>query len=139
MKQYLHNLWLWAHVWWLWTRRSPYPDENKDHTWQAGMVYYKPGWSPLKFLPIYMTSYLAGTLCGYGVVSLSRAWYDRSVWYCIVCGKHEGSLHSGHDVVWSPVHPFARFMTRALNWLFPGSRHGRETGPRLFGSVNLRD
>jgi hypothetical protein len=80
------------------------------------LITYKPGWGPWKFLPVYLTTYLAGTLAGYGVVSLSRAWADRR-----------------------DAHAFARLMTRLLNWIFPGAKHGILAGPRLFGSVNLRD
>lgn len=111
MNQYLHNLALWAKgIRWLWTKRV-YTVEVAER----GSILYKPGWGPWSFLPVYLTTYLAGTLAGYGVVSLSRAWYDR----------RDRSR-------------FARFMTRLLDWIFPG-RHGMLTGPRLWGSVNLRD
>lgn len=127
-KQYLRNLSLWLRgIRWLWTRL----DKPDGYT-------LKPGWTPLKFLPVYLTTYLAGTLLGYGVVSLSRAWYDRSQWRCKVCGQVEGSWHDGHKVVWTRSE-FARFMTRLLDWAFPGSAHGRHTGPRLWGSVNQRE
>jgi hypothetical protein len=135
MKQYFKNLWLWSHVWWLWTRRLHATIGGVEM--EQGIVY-KPGWGPWKFLPIYLTTYLAGCLCGYGVVSLSRAWYDRSR-MCISPGCNEDFHKTQRQYKFIPKYPFARFMTRALNWAFPGSRHGRETGPRLWGSVNLRD
>lgn len=106
MTAYLRNLTLWARgIRWLWSRECR----------TVGGIKYKPGWGPWRFLPVYCTTYLLGTLCGYGVVSLSRVWYDR----------RERSA-------------FARFMTRLLDWAFPGSAHGRHTGPRLWGSVSLR-
>ena len=94
---------------------------------------YKPGWGPWAFLLPYCTTYLLGTLAGYGVVSLSRAWFDRST---IRRNDYE-SEDDGAGDRWR--YPFARWVTRLLNWAFPGSRHGRETGPRLWGSENLRD
>lgn len=94
-------------------------------------VRYKPGWGPWKFLPVYLTTYLAGTIAGYGVVSLSRAWYDRSELYmdAVVGVRGSGKVYT---------HPFARFMTRLLDWAFPGSAHGRHTGPRLWGVEGVR-
>ena len=75
---------------------------------------YKPGWGPWTFLLPYLTTYLAGTLLGYGVVSLSRVWYCQQ------------------DVSRS-----ARFMTRLLDRLFPGE-HGVNTGFWLWGSTPRR-
>lgn len=92
-------------------------------------LLYKSGWGPWSFAPLYATTYLAGTLAGYGVVSLSRAWADRSR-FIVVAGWGDPLQYK---------HPFARFMTRLLNWIFPGSQHGILAGPRLWGSVNLRD
>jgi hypothetical protein len=82
--------------------------------WRTDMILYKPGWTPARFLVPYCTTYLLGTLFGCGVVSLSRWWYDRR--------EH---------------HAFSRWMTRLLDWAFPGSKHGRHTGPRLWGSKDL--
>lgn len=123
MKQYGLNLWLWLTGW----RRL------KE-------IQYKQGWSACGWKPfwfVYGTTYLAGTLAGYGVVSLSRAWYDRS----LIGGGVESWVdeHNRYRMRGIPRHPFAGFMTRLLDWAFPGSAHGRHTGPRLWGSVNLRD
>lgn len=92
-KQYLTNLGLWARgLRWCFTRRY-YTDERPDvpvyvfpeedcppgvdpEVWG---IRYKPGWGPWRFLPIYLTTYLAGTLCGFGVVSISRTFSDRKV------------------------------------------------------------
>lgn len=100
MKDYLRNLWLWL---------SGYTRLRE--------LDYKPGWGPWKFLIPYSTTYLAGTLAGYGVASLSWSWYERSM---------------------SDKYPFARFMTRLLDWLVPG-KHGINAGPRLWDSVCLRE
>ena len=86
-------------------------------------ISYKPGWGPWSFLLLYCTTYLAGTVCGYGVVSLSRAWYQRSL------------------VKWAsgrPKYRFAHRMTRLLNWLVPG-KHGVHTGPWLWGTHSWRN
>lgn len=150
MRNYLRNLSLWLRgIRWLWTHNSSrlvlvtqiegcdwYIRKGGFWSFPAAMaITYKPGWGPWRFLPIYLTTYLAGTLAGYGVVSLSRAWYDRSV---VVILDPQGRIEIDGDR-WTAVYPFARFMTRLLDWAFPGSRHGRHTGPRLWGSVNLRD
>lgn len=81
-------------------------------------IRYKPGWGSLTFAPLYATTYLAGTLAGYGVVSLSRAWYERSQ-----------SRRNNYR--------FARFMTRLLNWLVPG-KHGAHTGGWLWNTASRR-
>lgn len=142
---YLHNLWLWLRgVRWLWTRQGIYgssltPTADIAQRQWPRLIFYKPGYGPWRFLAVYLTTYLAGTLAGYGVVSLSRAWYERSI-ICALCGNEFG--HHGYTVrmhKWKPAHPFARFMTRLLDWIFAGSAHGRHTGPRLWGSENLRD
>lgn len=127
VRDYFRNLYLWLRgIRWLWTRRSALSVAGTNPALEAKWIYYKPGWTPLKFLPVYLTTYLAGTLLGYGVVSLSRAWYDR----------REKSR-------------FAHVMTRLLNWIeyhwrrvfnLPKQReHGAVAGGRLWGSVNLRD
>lgn len=117
-------------------------------------ITYKPGWGPWKFLPIYLTTYLAGTLAGYGVVSLSRAWYDRSQLcaflpvaraaggsYKLTDARCTHYAHAVHDMnhKFTHHHPVAAKLTRLLDWAFPGSAHGRRTGPRLWGSINVRD
>lgn len=102
-------------------------------------VRYKPGWGPWKFLPVYLTTYLAGTIAGYGVVSLSRAWYERSQKIRMADGKVLTPVTPGlyfRGEKWA--HPFARFMTRLLDWAFPGSAHGRHAGPRLWGVQGIR-
>lgn len=106
------------------------------------LIRYKPGWGPLwprPFLLVYLTTYLAGTIAGYGVVSLSRAWYERSQKIRMADGKVLTPVTPGlyfRGEKWA--HPFARFMTRLLDWAFPGSAHGRHTGPRLWGVEGIR-
>jgi hypothetical protein len=57
-------------------------------------------------------------------VSLSRAWHDRST----VVAYNDKARH---------IYPFARFMTRLLNWLVPG-KHGVNTGGWLWGTASKR-
>jgi hypothetical protein len=117
-KTILADLWVWATGW-------PHLWNGKPHGRAGGTlapITYKPGWGPWKFALMYATTYLAGTLAGYGVVSLSRAWYERS---------HPHGYHGG------PKYPFARFMTRLLNWLVPG-KHGVHTGPWLWNTASRR-
>lgn len=92
-------------------------------------IRYKPHWGPWRFLLPYCTTYLLGVLFGCGVVSLSRWWWERSI-----AEEQFDVLRKGF---YRTRYPFSRFMTRALNWAFPGSRHGRETGPRLWRSKDL--
>jgi len=145
-RQYWTNWWLFLHFHWLWTRNA-----KRDIAAELAPDYYiryKPGWGPWKFLPVYLTTYLLGTLAGHGVVSLSRVWYERSE----LCGheydrngekelckhwpvNHPILMFDGHK--FAPRHPFARFMTRLLNWLVPG-KHGALTGGRLWGSKSIR-
>lgn len=80
MKQYWINWWLFLHVRWLWTRNADSPGifiEGKS------LILYKRGWSPVRFLPIYLFDYGLAVLLGRGVQSLSRAFrllgYDH--WY----------------------------------------------------------
>jgi hypothetical protein len=131
VKQYFRNLWLWARgIRWLWTRdASRYalmPDSQGRRVIYVGLggktfdyddlITYKPGWGPWKFMPVYLTTYALANVLGYGIVSYSRVLYER----------REQSR-------------YAHVATRLLNWIFPGDKHGIFTGPRLFGSVNLRD
>lgn len=117
----------WPH---LWSRRPHGKGPNKE------AITYKRGYGPWRFAPIYATTYLFATLAGYGVVSLSRAWYERS--FVMVKGK----TVSGGD--WSATelrhrYPFAAFMTRFLNWLLPGDDHGAHTGDWLWGTASRRN
>ena len=120
---------------WLWSRNF----QSAHDAQMLDGIYYKPGWGPWKFLPVYLTTYLAGTIAGYGVVSLSRAWYERSQKIRMADGKVLTPVTPGlyfRGEKWA--HPFARFMTRLLDWAFPGSAHGRHTGPRLWGVEGIR-
>jgi hypothetical protein len=106
----------------LWARGLPCLFSGRSLGRSEGLamaVQYKPGWGPWSFLPLYCTTYLAGTLLGYGVVSLSRAWWERS------------QEPTGKYV-------FARLMTRLLDRLVPGD-HGAHTGPWLWGSASRRN
>ena len=129
--QYRTNVWLWAHWRWLWTRRAREPSEQwSTDANRARYILYKPGWGPWKFLPIYATTYLLGTLWGvYGVSSLSRCWYERSQLHDKTIDESTGLFSGQH---W---YPWSRFLTRALNWLLPGTKHGALSGPgNLWGS-----
>lgn len=108
----LQDLWLWLTGWpKLWTGQP----HGRGPVKLA--IEFQPGWGPWRFALPYASTYLAGCLCGYGVVSLSRAWYERS-----------------HN----PRFRFARFMTRLLDWLVPG-QHGAHTGPWLWASASRRN
>lgn len=100
MKAYLRNLGLWLTGW-----------------GKLGTLAYQPGWTAWGWKPfwvLYATTYLGGVLLGFGVVSLSRAWYERR-----------------------EISRFAHLMTRLLNWLVPG-KHGMHTGGWLWGSKSVR-
>lgn len=146
----LPALWTWAKgIRWLWTRElTRFSDGVLRFKRDVGVpveqncIVYKPGWGPWKFLPVYLTTYLAGVLAGYGCISLSRAWYERSQVTVNAGGTRvfQGATASvpvilGHGEVWA--HPFARRMTRVLNWIF-GGKHGLYTGPRLWGVGSVR-
>lgn len=135
-RQYVRNWGLYVRgVRWLWTRdQTNGPSADGAYWVEALSIRYKPGYGPWRFLPIYLTTYLASVCLGLGVVSLSRWWYDRSHEYCTVCGLGAGPHHGSHVAVWAK-HPFSRFMTRLLDWAFPGKEHGKHTGPgNLWGS-----
>jgi hypothetical protein len=105
----------------LWARGLPALFTGRSLGRSKGLqdhIRYRAGWGPWSFLPLYCTTYLAATLCGYGVVSLSRAWWERSH----VPGRY----------------PFAHFMTRLLDRLVPGE-HGAHTGPWLWGTASRRN
>ena len=107
----LADLWLWARGW-------PHLWNGKPHGRTpelATAISYKPHWGPFTFALMYGTTYLGGTLAGYGVVSLSRAWHERR-----------------------GISPFAAFMTRFLDWLVPG-KHGALTGGWLWGTASRRN
>jgi len=79
MKQYLRNLWLFAHIWWLWTRNlDTYTEAPTDY-----VILYKKGWTPLRFLPVYLLDYGLACFMGRGVQSLSRAFklLGKDHWY----------------------------------------------------------
>lgn len=119
MKDYARNLWLWLTGW------------SKLDTLEFKDGWTAWGWKPFWFP--YATTYLLGCLAGYGVVSLSRAWYERSECFR---GPMGNIIHMpGHR--WTPAYPFAAFMTRRLNWLVPG-KHGVNAGGLLWGSKCLR-
>ncbi len=114
LKLILSDLRLWATGWpCLWSRKPHGAGPHKVS------IHYKAGWGPWSFALLYATTYLAGTLAGFGVVSLSRAWYYRS-----------GALPRGR-------YRFACFMTRLLDWLVPG-KHGAHTGGWLWNTASRR-
>jgi len=120
----------------LWARGLPRLFSGQPLGREGGPLFrvsYKPGWGPWSFLPLYCTTYLAGTVLGYGVVSLSRAWYQRSL---VTRDLRYGPLYAYIDG--RHVYPFAWFMTRLLNWLVPG-KHGVHTGPWLWGTASRRN
>lgn len=115
LRNILRDFWIWLTGWpHLWSR-TPHgrPGGSMD------TIRYRPGWGPWTFMFLYATTYLAGTLCGYGIVSLSRAWYQRSLH---PTGKYR----------------LARFMTRLLDWLVPG-KHGAHTGGWLWATASRRN
>lgn len=67
---------------WLWSRdRSRWERNGRilmnadrdEYVRQARhLITYKPGWGPLRFLPVYCSTYLASVVLGLGVVSISR-------------------------------------------------------------------
>lgn len=114
----LSDLWLWLTGWpHLWNGKPHGAGPHKSG------IRYKAGWGPWTFGLMYATTYLAGTVSGYGVVSLSRAWYERS---------QTKDAHGRPRYVW------ARFMTRLLNWLLPG-KHGIHTGGWLWQTASRRN
>lgn len=98
MKQYFLNLWLWLRGFaWLWTRQfnqltAVYPPGQGP--WNT--ISYKPGWSPLRFWPIYLLDYGLCVLLGRGVQSLSRAFklFGGEHW------AHTGPLLWGSIDLW---------------------------------------
>lgn len=133
MGEYVRNLSLYVRGFrWLWSRQN-----------QLGGITYKPGWGPWKFLPVYATTYLLGTLWGVmGISSLSRIWYERSGFISsdgTLTGAHVHNYasHNCDNTGCRPLYPFSRWIIRQLdNWL-PGQFHGARTGPaNLWGSRN---
>lgn len=108
---------------------------------RLGELKYKKRWGPRSFMIPYGTTYLAGVVAGYGVVSLSRAWYERSDRMYYAFRKKDSVTHakqlSCEGANCYRAYPFAHFMTRLLNWLVPGE-HGEETGGWLWESKCLR-
>jgi hypothetical protein len=136
MSQYTKNWSLYLRGFrWLWTRK--FTTEPELILWREWGITYKPGWSPLKFcLLVYWWDYGLGTLCGYGVVSLSRAWWERSrVRVVTSVPVRAGGVLIGHG---PGLYPFARFMTRLLSKVLD-PEHSALTGPRLWGSKSIRN
>lgn len=121
MKDYARNLWLWLTGW------------SKLDTLEFKDGWTAWGWKPFWFP--YATTYLLGCLAGYGVVSLSRAWYERGSRVRYLTRYDERGKIVSTTMTW--VHPFAHLMTRILNWLVPG-KHGVNAGGILWGSKCLR-
>lgn len=74
-------------------------------------IRYKDGWGPWRFLPIYLSTYLIGTLAGFGVVSISK----------VADGTRIGRL-----IDW--------FFEKVLR---QGPGHCQGAGPRLWGSRSI--
>lgn len=119
MKAYLRNISLWLRGFaWLWTREIVWRDSGWVYArgdrlkWTVGcppVIVYKPGWSPWKFLPVYLLDHGAACiLFGIGVQPISR-------W----AGAHARS------------EPW-KTLTRWLNRLDEG--HTDEAGSLLWGS-----
>ena len=95
MHQYFRNWWLFLHVRRLWTRdATEIPNLQRDDA--THWIAYKRGWTPLRFLPVYLTSYLLAVLLGRGVQSLSRAFrlLGKDHW------GHTGELLWGSRDLW---------------------------------------
>ncbi len=110
--QYRTNLWRYAHVHWLWTRRKP---ESNFYVpaWGHLGIYYKPRWTPLSFLPVYLTSYLISTLLGHGVRPFSGVLWERA-------GYNFTKRFQGDPF----QHPNAELLAvRFLNWITRDPKH----------------
>ncbi len=135
IRQYLTNWSLYVRGFrYLWTRRYESPV-------QVTGIYYKPGWGPWRFLPVYLTTYLLGTLAGFGVQSLSGAWGERASrvtvheWHYFTDGSKASSD-------WDFTYPHSRRLARAVDWFFEkvlrqGPGHCAKVGPRLWGSRSV--
>jgi hypothetical protein len=150
MSQYLKNWYLFLRGFaWLWDANLTGLADPEigcvlvDNKLHAGLlngredisIKYKPGWSPLKFcLLVYWWDYGLGTLCGYGVVSLSRAWWERSQVRAVTAVP----VRAGRILIGPYRYPFARLMTRLLNRVL-NPEHSALTGPRLWSSKSIRD
>lgn len=136
MKTYLHNIWLWLRGFrWLWTREVRERDHDvgeppvaiyyyeyvrgglageKAEWGDIPTIVYKPGWSPLKFLPVYLLDHGAAViLLGIGVQPISR-WAGERI-----------------------DHRPWRWLARLLNRLYAG--HTAEAGGLLWGSQPCRE
>lgn len=100
VKQYLRNWGLYLRGFrWLWTRDfTDYPLSEPAQPNPTYIIVYKPGWTPLRFLPVYATTYLGGVLLGRGVQSLSGA-------FKLFGEDHYGSVG---PILWGSVDLFAR-------------------------------
>lgn len=89
MKAYLRNISLWLRGFaWLWTREIVWRDSGWVYArgdrlkWTVGcppVIVYKPGWSPWKFLPVYLLDHgIACVFLGLGVQPISR-WAGQRV------------------------------------------------------------
>lgn len=145
----------WLGLVWLWTR-AVWFDEKHDklrtrdglnrlvtrlsYLRRTQLCVYEDGWGmfwPRPFILLYLTTYWAATVAGCGVVSLSRWWFERSQVVLTPSGR------TYRRVYWGPrpislgrgekwAHPLSRRITEKLDDLFPGSVHGRRTGPWLW-------
>ncbi len=116
--QYRTNLWRYAHVHWLWTRRKP---ESNFYVpaWGHLGIYYKPRWTPLSFLPVYLTSYLISTLLGHPIRPFSGVLFDSLPPDCEWC---IGLLSFLNWITRDPEHCYKAAQAPAL-W---GSRSARQ-------------
>jgi hypothetical protein len=95
MMQYLINL----RLWWVGFRR-------------LGELTYLPGWTPLRFFPVYLLNHGTRVLTGGACSSWSRWFYEN-----------RDKLR------------FAKFMDRLLNKF--DTHHGAESGEVMWGTVSL--
>jgi len=78
---------------------------------RLGTLTYKPGWSPVRFLPLYLVDYGTHVLTGGAVVSWSR-------W----CYEHRATNR------------VAAFINRALGHV--DEQHGQLAGPALWSTTD---
>jgi hypothetical protein len=78
--------------------------------WKLGALNYKPGWTPIKFLPLYLFDYGFCVLVMAGPV-VSVSWYVGEYWN--VPGSH---FALAGDPLWESVRspPWVRIVVPAL-------------------------
>lgn len=136
MKHYLSNCWLWLRGFaWLWTREASkyrsvkYPGKpdsarffvpktskrvrNGEILFPEELISYKPGWSPLAFLPVYLFNVGSHVILSGGAVTT----WSRAAWDLRQSGNRWG-----------------RLLDKAIQAIL-GDDHGKQSGAVLWGST----